>query len=401
MLLNEKAQKRNTVITICVTAVFFVATWIMFVYLDGLKFECRDLQGHRAIVGYTMKGLDPYKLIGVEAIDEFVGTIPPRFSTVPWALVFGAFFYPGYMPITAAKVYLTALHIVFLALGIYLIYKRNHEKKNLFVIAFAAVSHFSFMYSIFFGNCGGVISLMIICALLLVDEKPVIAGLIMGIALLKPQISALFCLVWLIDKKIKPLIIAGAFCVAGWAASSALTGINPLQLLKEMSEASTASEEQYLGLLSPLRFLGVDSMIILGLNVIIGVAFMVILGIKLKKSGANKFSPFLKYTPAAIASCFWIYKNGTDFLILLIAVIALIEILPYCGSFKEYLPVIFCIGCFEMSRAVISVLSKLFMSHIVFRDLIKSGEGLLLMILGIITCRMVTAFYKEKSQVKE
>lgn len=400
-MLLEKEQKRNRIITFIAVGVFFAVTWVIFIYLGGINFGCRDLCGHRAIVGYALKGYDPYLLIGKGVIDDFTGEIFPNFSTVPWALVFGAFFYPGYMPLSAAKVYLAALHIVFLMLGLYLIRKKYEDKSNVLLIAFCAVSHFSFMYSVYFGNCGGVVSLMLICALLLVDDKPVLAGLIMGAALMKPQISALFCFVWLMEKKIKPLVVSGMFCVAGWATASVFTKTNPVQLLKEMLEASTASEEQYLGLMSPLRFLGVESIVILAVNVFIGVAFTAVLGIWLKKRGSDKVSVFLKYTPAAIASCFWIYKNGTDFLVLMIAVIAVIEILKYCKSTKEYVFALFLIAFFEMSRAALSTISSLVYEQVVVRDVLKSSEGFLLMILGIAACVMITKIYQRSEQITQ
>lgn len=389
MLLNEKEQKRNRIITFVAVAIFFIVTWAIFVHLGGF-FYCRDLRGHRAIVGYALRGYDPYLLIGKKPINDFVGEIYENFSTVPWALVFGAFFYPGYMPLTAAKIYLVALHFVFLALMLYLIRKKYGERSNLLLIALCALSHFSFMYSIHYGNCGGVVSLMLICALILVDDKPVAAGVLMGFALLKPQISALFCLVWLIDKKIKPLVVAGAFTAAGWAAASAFTKTNPVQLLKEMLAASTSSEEQYLGLVSPLRFLGVSSVAILAVNIVIGIAFTFILGMWLKKKGNDKNSVFLKYIPAAVASCFWIYKNGTDFLVLLIVVIAIIEILEYCQSLKDFFAALVLLACFEMSRAAVSTVSSFVYDNFMIRDLIKSAEGFLLIILGIAACVMIT-----------
>ncbi len=402
MLLNERLKRKDNITLLTAVGFCFVATWAIFFYLSAIKdgkwFDCRDLKGHRAIVGYALSGKDPYLYIGKDAVSDFIGKIPPKFSTVPWALVFGAVFYPGYLPLTASKIYLILFQTVFLALGIYLINKKCNDKKNIFIIAFCAVSHFSFMYSMYFGNCGGAVSLMIICALLLVDDRPVIAGIIMGFALMKPQISAIFCIVWLLDKKIKPLVSAGVVCVAGWAVSSAVTGVNPLTLLKEMSEASTSSDEQYLGILSSLKFLGVDSMVVLGLNVAAGVLFTVIFTLKLKKSGAADKNIFLKYTPAAVASCFWIYKNGTDFLILLIAVIALTEILEYCNKAEFRLYLLF-IMFLEISRGAVSTASSFMFSDVFLRDVLKSAEGLALMIVCIIICSTSIEIYKRNKLI--
>ena len=239
--------------------------------------------------------------------------------------------------------------------------------------------------------------MLVVCAVLLVDDKPALAGLIMGIALLKPQISAVFCLLWLDVKKIKPLVVAGLFTAAGWTASSLLTHTDPLTLLKEMLGASTASELQYLGLLSPLRFAGVSSTVILAANIIIGSAFAVSLHMWLKKKGLAEKSVFLRYLPAACASCVWIYKNGTDYLMLIVAVFALLELFSLLKNGKQFFALMVMTAYLQLNRAAVSFVSYAFPENALMRDCVKSADGFLILAVGIGVCALASSVYSKKS----
>lgn len=394
-MINNREKVNYRIMTAALIA-FMAVSWALFIFLNG--FVCLDAMGHSAIVGYTLRGYDAYKLIGEEALLPEVGAIPPYFSTVPWALAFGAIFYPGYLPFKFVKIYITALHFIVLALMMLTVAKKtkNSSAKSLTMFLFAVLGNFSFMYSLHFGNCGGVVSMLVVCAVLLVDDKPALAGLIMGVALLKPQISAVFCLLWLIEKKIKPLVVAGLFTVAGWAASSLCSHTDPLTLLKEMLGASTASELQYLGLLSPLRFAGVSSTVILAANMIIGCAFAVILYMQLKKRGLTEQSLFLRCLPAACASCVWIYKNGTDYLMLIVAVFALLEMLSLITDGKRFFALMVMTVYVQLSRAAVSFVSYAFPDSPLLRDLAKSADGFLILAVGVGVCALASSVYKKK-----
>jgi hypothetical protein len=394
-------SKNNYKVMMIFLALFLLVSWGLFVFLKG--FVCNDTAGHYAIVAYSLRGYDAYQLVGKDALIQSVGAIPDGFSTVPWALVFGAIFYAGYMPLKFAKIYIIALHFISLALCAFLVAKKtkNSDKKMIIMLLLASLADFSFMYSLHFGNCGGVVALLTVCAILLVDDKPITAGIIMGIAMMKPQISAIFCLIWLIEKKIKPLITSAVVVIAGWAAASLLTHTGPVMLLKEMLGASTASDNQYLGLISPLRFLGINSTLILAANVVIGAAYTILMYSWLKKRNLIQKSVFIKYMPASIASCFWIYKNGTDYLMLIAAVFALLEIIDMYKTPKQFLLALVCVAYLEMSRCAVCLVAYAYPDNAVFRDAIKSADGFLLLIVGILICYIAQKAYSTEKKIAE
>jgi len=246
-----------------------------FLWLGGFTYP--DTAGHWRIVAYTLKGYNPYTLIGADTIEPAIGAIPGGFTTVPWALVFGTLFYAGYAPLWFAEIYILFLHAGTAVVLLYLLGKEYKEKRLLITMALALFTSFSFLYSVHYGNYGAVISMILACAIILTDRNTVIAGLLMGVALLKPQISAPFCLIWALQGKWKHLAIAAAFTASGWAASSIVTSTNPITLLAAMFETGTASSYQYLGLLSPLKYYGVDPVTILAINATIGIGVIIVI----------------------------------------------------------------------------------------------------------------------------
>lgn len=78
-----------------------------------LGYSGYDIKGHWKICVYALNGYDPFPLIGEKAVLEWVGKIPAKFSTVPWACVFGSVFYGGFLPLEYAEIYLWVLHFIF------------------------------------------------------------------------------------------------------------------------------------------------------------------------------------------------------------------------------------------------------------------------------------------------
>lgn len=57
-----------------------------------------DFHGQWALCAYTLRGIDPYPIIGLTTPTlEDIGIIPAAWSTTPWGLILGNFFYPGFM----------------------------------------------------------------------------------------------------------------------------------------------------------------------------------------------------------------------------------------------------------------------------------------------------------------
>ena len=86
-------------------AILLFCTVICVALIFYLGYPMGDLLGQWKICAYTLKGMDPFALaISGEKPIEAIGTIPPSFSTVPWACTLGNVFYPGFLSFEVAKI---------------------------------------------------------------------------------------------------------------------------------------------------------------------------------------------------------------------------------------------------------------------------------------------------------
>lgn len=361
------------------------------VFYFYLGYSGYDIKGHWRISRYTLLGYDPFPLIGKGALLDSVGKIPSGFATVPWCCVMGTAFYGAFLPLEQAKIYLWVLHcIAYIVTGAVVCRKFREKFSSQLLLLFLLLigGHFSFMYSLRYGNSGAILCCLCILAICLTDSNPWIAGICMGFAMTKPQISMIICLVWLLNRKWKPLITAAVIDIAGWAASSAITGTSPLVLLKETFSSGTVSPKQYLGLLGFLQSFGVNSTLILMENMLIGILFTVGGWIYLKKKCGAEADSLILYAPACAASTFWMYKNGTDYLILaFVAAFFIWLCLEKKISTKHFVLSAGCVFYLEMSRCAVYFLIMVGGKTAAIRNMAKSADGFLIAVAAMILCR--------------
>lgn len=380
----------------------------VFVYL--IEDANYDIFGHWRICKYTLEGYNPYLLVGEPAAIESVGEIPGGFSTMPWGCLLGSFFYAGFLPLNWAVVYIYALHILAFAAMTYVLFKKYGHifpQKAVFFLLLLPLSHFSFMYSLLLGNAGGIICPMLIIAILVSDDHPYWAGSLLALAMTKPQISAIFCLLFLMKKQWKVLFTAAVIVLLGWLATSIVTSTNPVTLLSDALTKGTASDRQYLGLLNNLKYIGVNSTVILLLNMAIGAAFILVLSRYLRKNHLDIRTSLFYFVPVCIASTFWVYKNGTDYMILIFATLMFLILCfrhdlttaDYWGSFLS-------IGYLQMSRLLVYAGKILFPDNLsttdlFMNDLFKSVDGIALALIDIYLCRLWVKYKGESNLIKQ
>lgn len=401
--MNKFSVKNKMPIILLAALLLCVAVCVaIYFYLNG--YTQYDIKGHWKICRYTLEGYNPYLLIGQPAAVDSIGEIPIAFSTVPWSCVFGSVFYGGFLPFEMACIYIYVMHFVALAALLFVFYRKFRSEFSLIhmvVILLIPVAHFSFMYSVHYGNAGGIICCLLMIAFLIGEKHPCIAGVLLGFAMMKPQISAIICLVYLFEKKFKTLFVAAGIVVAGWASTCFATSTNPVDLLVQTFNSGTAADTQYLGLLNNLKYFGVDSGIILLMNVAIGCLYVAALYFYLKKNDIGSGGSYFVYVPACVASTFWVYKNGTDYMIIAFAVFFLALLcMKKDLNIKELLVAIFSIGWLEMSRCFVYFGITLFKDNLFVRDLFKSFDGLVVAIIGVILCKLWVKYKEEKCLLK-
>lgn len=390
------------ILIIALLSCVFVNVIIYYFILGG--YLGADLNGHWSICAYTLKGYDPYPLIGeVGPIAEFP-KIYLGFSAVPWGCTLGNVFYPGFLSLQTAHVYNFIAHFIALfvtAIAVCKFYKEYSNKRGFVLILLVLCAHFSFMYSLYYGNAGAIICLMLIMSIFLAEKHPYISGVMLALAMSKPQIAAIVCIIYLLNKNWRTLFTAAIIDVFFWILTSLIVKTSPLVLLAETFSSGTASVKQYLGLFSALQYIGIDKILVLAMNVLVGLGYTVGLWYymcKVKKVDKNSL---VLYAPACIASTFWIYKNGTDYLILAFAAIFLCELfVKGVMSVKDRWISFLCIGYLEMSRCAVYVGLIVAEDNNMLRDLIKGLEGLLLALVGIVVCKLWVKYTtnQEKNQ---
>lgn len=390
--MNNRLEGRRPAWPLILLLLCAAASAAAYLYLGG--YIAYDLRGHWALCAYTLRGVDPLPLIGGPAALPEIGAIPAGFSTMPWAAVPSNVFYAGFLPLQAASRYIWCLHpaaALVTAWTLLRALRGRTDRLTLAAAALAPAAHFSMWYSLHFGNAGGVIACLLVTAVLLVDAHPILAGLLIGLSMTKPQVSAVICLAFLLNRKYKTLLTGAALSVAGWAAMSLLTGTGPAALVREALNAGVASDGQYLGLFSGLAFLGVPRLLVLLLSALAGMAYAVLLGLRVRRTvpGDTPEARALSYVPAFVASVFWFYKNGTDYAALALPAILLILLWGAERlSRRDAALALALIAFFEMSRLLASFGMTFFASDSLPGHLVKTAEGLLAMAAGLLTLRL-------------
>lgn len=371
--------------------------------LGILGYSAFDLKHHWRLCAYTLNGVDPFPLIGEKGTIEAIGSIREGFSTSPWGLFLGNLFYPGWMPMQYAGIYNFALHFVVLLLTeavIWLKFRGIISKNMRAALMLLPLGHFSFVYSLRFGNCGAILCYLLIIAVCIYKEHPYMAAVCVGLAMIKPQIAVPVCVVFLLEKQWAVLFAGAAIDVIGWGAASFLTGVSPLKLLGEMFQYGTVSSKQFLGVLSVLRYTGISESVIMVINAGIGLGLTVGLWLYLKQKNLQG-SPWIRFMPSCIASTIWCYKNGTDFAVLaLCSAFAFFLCIREDTTWREWILSLFCLGFLQMGRAVTSAGVSVALALNMGRDTFKSMESLLLILIAVYICISWVKIYERGEESK-
>lgn len=385
--MNDQKRRKIFLLLVILCCVLNI---VFYFYLGYSRY---DIQGHWKICRYTLQGYNPYNHINKNVVDE-IGRIPKGFSTVPWACVFGNLFYAGFLSCSFAEIYIWILHFVVFLLTAAVI--ADHLRDHLLpadriVCILLILAQFSFMYSLTYGNNGAIICLLLADSVLLAQRKPWLSGILLGLALMKPQISGLVALIFLLEGYWTPLIISGIISIAGLASTALMTSTSVIKLLKQFLDSGVASELQYLGLFSALSNLGVDRLVVMLLNMIIGIVYTVLLWYAVKKRSDQHhyMYPFALFSPAFAASVFWVYKNGTDYLILCFICICYYTLLVRQDvSIKDFYVGAMEILYLELSRYPVYAGTTFISDTPLSRALLKGADGMIILLIGIHFCTL-------------
>lgn len=290
-----------------------------------------DFPGQWALCAYTLQGIDPYPLRGVKPpLIEEIGFIPIYWSTSPWGLVLGNFFYPGFLVLEEAMVYFTWLNYIFFPVTAFLVSKKLNCGLGSLSVFFVTITMFAghFLVSEYFGNAGAVMCCLMILSCLYADERPLAAGVMLALAMIKPQVALPICFALFLRKNFKVLFAAAAVDLEAWGVAALMTNQTPLKLLSESMAESAGGKSVFSGLFTML--FPDDKFLAMATGMFAGTIFILL--IQRTSFGKEKF---FWACPAFLSTTFFAYSFHNEFLALLLPALACLYLAANQKIFRE------------------------------------------------------------------
>jgi hypothetical protein len=237
-----------------VPLLFLSAAWIVMGYNYLLVHPYAvDLEMRWVEQRYVYNGQNPYDVVELVSalrdhrplpectrdnrVDPGIG--PPYHRSggyPPWAFPTTALFVlPTQFRFT--RIYFGVLDALALAITFVWAYHigRRHSRAGGVFLGAAALAIFGHCVALRVGQYSILVNILLVGMYVLVErQKPVLAGIAYGMAALKPQISALFALIFLVRRQWKSLAAATAYLVIASLVTWAFTKTDPLEMLTQM-----------------------------------------------------------------------------------------------------------------------------------------------------------------------
>jgi hypothetical protein len=270
------------------------------------------------------------------------GIHPPMKDNVPympWSYVIGNLFVPGFFPLHVAlwwEVIITLALFVWMGIRIYHMIIRQHAAFFAVLVTALCFAQYGYLPNFTFLNPSFFVIPLIVLGVLYGAPLPVksnrnnswmhcgcheiISGCLLGIALMKPQMAALFFIPFLIRKQIIPLVIGTLWVIVPWLFMSWLYGENPFTYLSYYLSPALhigIKINNYMGLLDPL----IKSCENPSIAHLIQVAFFAMLATFLCWR-FRKAQNIVIFAIPAVFSTLWTYSTATNLPVLAILIIA-------------------------------------------------------------------------------
>ncbi len=292
--------------------------------IEGISFY--DFAGQWKLTAYALQGIDPYPLIGADyAVIDSIGIIPKGWGTSPWGLLLGNIFYPGFMSMENAIRFFMAINIALIIItSLSAFFKFKKTSIHLGIYAFlCAIFSFWFMQSFTLGNAGAGICCLLLLVIFYYDTHPDLAGVLLGLSMIKPQTALIIYFVLLLMKKYRVVLISSAVVFLSLIIVSALIQTNPINLINEFLNVRIGNNESYSGIFT-LMFINKPFLAMI-LSMLIGV---LLTGFFYYLLPPNLYKTFCFY-PVCLISTFWSYSFYNEFYILLLPLMICIYSILY------------------------------------------------------------------------
>jgi hypothetical protein len=246
----------------------------------------------------------------------------------PWSYVVGNLFVPGFLPLHAAlwwELIITLALFVWMGIAVYKTDIKHHAAPFAALVTALCFAQYGYLPNLTFLNPSlFVIPLIVLGALYGAPHKPdkynIISGCLLGIALIKPQMTALFLIPFLVRRQIAPLIIGALWVIAPWFFASWRYGENPLTLLADHLSTTFPigfKANVYMGILNPLLRICENPAMINLMQMACFTLLVTFLCWRFRKA-----QNIVVFAIPAVASTLWTYSTATNIPVLAILIIA-------------------------------------------------------------------------------
>jgi hypothetical protein len=176
------------------------------------------------------------------------------------------------------------------------------------------------------GNYGILVVAALMLAFALRARHPLAAGLLLGLAFVKPTVSAPFLVLLLADRRYRALVVMMVLAIASVALSVALTGTGPWTLVRESLEGTARFAKAPYAIWQLLRALGTGTAVALAVNAAV---FVIPFAVVLWRAVTQRTLEASWLSLAALAGLvarLFTYHNSIDNVLLTFLVLALARV---------------------------------------------------------------------------
>jgi hypothetical protein len=173
------------------------------------------------------------------------------------------------------------------------------------------------------GNYGILVVAALMLAFVLRKEHPVAAGLVLGLAFVKPTITAPFLVLFLADRRYRVLLVMTGVAVASVALSVVLTGTGPLMLVRQSLEGAARFAKAPYAIWQLLRAWGTGAGVALAVNAAVFLIPFAVVVWRAATRGTLETSWLALAALSGVVARLFTYHNSIDNVVLTFLVLAL------------------------------------------------------------------------------
>ncbi|MDB9372521.1 glycosyltransferase 87 family protein [Nodularia sphaerocarpa] len=292
-----------------------------FYYLIVDPIGAGDLSARWQEQQYIYRGLYPYDITqGSPFIDPKIGAITSG-GYPPWAFFSGFIFFPP-ISFELTRWYhalLNVISLVILAVFSYEIGKPYGHLKAWFTVV-ACLSVSSHATTLGLGQYGIIINALLIGVFWLLQKKHnFFAGLLLGLALLKPNISALYFFILVIRKRVDSALACGLYIVISSSIIGVITQVSPIYMMEKMIKVSKYYVNTGYSGINILTNVGINPLVATLLLALVGTAIVISLFYLFKGH-----SLLFLFAIASVIGRLWTYHLVYDNVMLVFLLLAVI-----------------------------------------------------------------------------